>query len=95
MWQTESESRAMPDRQTSMFKAPSADDPQLSEVVRRLVDAYEPLRNIRAKLKTAQQPVTGIRLVDGLGEYSEKGSKYVEQLRSMIRDNDLTSYDTE
>ncbi|MFZ0470705.1 MAG: flagellar biosynthesis protein FlgJ, partial [Thiogranum sp.] len=58
-------------------------------------DVYEPLRNIRAELKTTQQPVTGIRLVDGLGEYSEKGNEYVEELRSMIRDNDLTSFDTE
>jgi len=58
-------------------------------------DAYEPLRNIRAQLKAAQQPVSGIRLVDGLGEYSEKGNEYLEELRSLIRDNDLTSYDTD
>jgi Bax protein len=57
-------------------------------------NAYEPLRNIRAQPKAAQQPVSGIHLVDGLGKYFEKGNEYPEEQRSMIRDNDLTSYDT-
>jgi len=56
--------------------------------------AYKPLREIRAELNAAQTPVTGLVLADGLVVYSEQGEKYVKEIRSMIRNNDLLKYDT-
>jgi len=44
LWQTGSETHAMVERQTTTFKAPSADDPEVTEVVRRLVEVYHPER---------------------------------------------------
>lgn len=56
--------------------------------------AYKPLRDIREKLQATQIPVTGLALTEGLSNYSELGNQYIEELRSMIRFNDLAHYDT-
>ena len=50
---------------------------------------YAPLRKIRAKLRANQQHITGFALADGLIAYSERGSAYVKEIKSMIRQNAL------
>jgi Bax protein len=54
--------------------------------------AYTDLRRIRAQLKKTNQPVTGIALAEGLLHYSERREAYVEELRSMIRYNELSRF---
>ncbi|AXR06640.1 glucosaminidase domain-containing protein [Salinimonas sediminis] len=49
--------------------------------------AYKDLRNIRARLRMNQMPVTGMALAEGLMKYSERGAAYVEELQAMIRFN--------
>ncbi|MFT6897948.1 MAG: Bax protein [Paraglaciecola sp.] len=56
-------------------------------------DAYKPLRIIRQSLREEDTDITGIQLSRGLNKYSERGSKYGEELREMIRFNKLTQYD--
>ena len=55
--------------------------------------AYEPLREIRARLRAADKPITGIELAKGLGKYSQRGDDYINDLRSIIRHNDLMRHD--
>ena len=50
-------------------------------------NAYKELRSIRSNLRAQQQPLTAERLVAGLLRYSERGSKYVEELTHMLRQN--------
>lgn len=50
-------------------------------------DAYRELRHIRASLRRAQLPVTGLALAEGLMNYSERGAAYVNELQNMIRYN--------
>jgi Bax protein len=52
-------------------------------------DSYQKLRNIREKLRDRSAPIDGISLVEGLGEYSERGQAYIRELREMIHQNDL------
>tara|TARA_R110001583_G_scaffold62367_4_gene183497 strand:- start:2825 stop:3610 length:786 start_codon:yes stop_codon:yes gene_type:complete len=54
--------------------------------------AYQSLRNIRAQLRRANQPLTGIALAAGLASYSERGEKYIAELREMIKFNKLSKY---
>lgn len=49
--------------------------------------AYKELRHIRASLRRAQLPVTGLALAEGLMSYSERGAAYVNELQHMIRFN--------
>ncbi|WP_246439095.1 glucosaminidase domain-containing protein [Teredinibacter franksiae] len=51
--------------------------------------AYREVRQIRESLRTQQQPLRGSALVAGLGQYSERGKAYIEELRAMIRANKL------
>lgn len=55
--------------------------------------AYKELRDIRFKLRTSNQPVTGNALAAGLVHYSERGEEYIEELRAMIKFNQLSKYD--
>lgn len=55
-------------------------------------DAYEPLRDIRASLRTRDEAVTGVKLTHGLNRYSERGEEYGKELRSMILYNKLNEY---
>lgn len=55
--------------------------------------AYTELRTIRAALRAKDKPVSGEALAAGLQKYSERGSAYVNELRSMIKQNDLAQYD--
>ena len=38
-------------------------------------------------------PLTGTRLAGGLLSYSERGEAYIEELRAMIRVNNLGQFD--
>ena len=51
--------------------------------------AYEDFRRLRAELRAAGEPLTSLRLADGLVRYSERGQEYVDSLKGMIRVNGL------
>jgi uncharacterized FlgJ-related protein len=51
--------------------------------------AYEDFRRLRADLKAAGKPLTSLVLADGLIRYSERGQKYVDTLKGIIRVNKL------
>ncbi|MFP4129966.1 MAG: glucosaminidase domain-containing protein [Halorhodospira sp.] len=51
--------------------------------------AYESLRSRRAQMREAGEPLEGLALAKGLTAYSERGQAYVEEIRSMIRYNEL------
>lgn len=53
--------------------------------------AYRELRQKRAQLRKQGQPLTGEVLVGELLRYSSRGQVYVEELRELIRYNDLTN----
>lgn len=56
-------------------------------------NAYQPLRQVRATLRANGQPVTGYALAVGLDKYSERGAAYIEELRAMMRHNELAEHD--
>ncbi|XOV81155.1 MAG: glucosaminidase domain-containing protein [Aestuariibacter sp.] len=58
-------------------------------------DAYKRLRLIRENLRENGEDITGITLSSGLNKYSERGAEYGQELRSMIRYNELTLFDEE
>lgn len=49
--------------------------------------AYQDLRMLRAAKRLSGEPLTALKLVEGLGSYSERGDEYIEELQSMIRFN--------
>ncbi|TQV71668.1 hypothetical protein FLL45_21280 [Aliikangiella marina] len=51
--------------------------------------AYRDFRIIRHQLRNNGQKLTGTRLADGLEQYSERRGEYVEELKTMIRHNNL------
>jgi uncharacterized FlgJ-related protein len=51
--------------------------------------AYEDFRKLRAELRAAGEPLSSLRLADGLVRYSERGQEYVDSLKGMIRVNGL------
>jgi Bax protein len=55
--------------------------------------AYKSLRDLRARLRESDKPVTGHALAAGLNRYSERGAEYVSELREMIEYNKLSTYD--
>ena len=54
---------------------------------------YQKLRAIRARLREKGKPVTSVALAAGLNFYSERRQDYISEVRSMIRNNDLTKAD--
>ncbi|WP_278405204.1 glucosaminidase domain-containing protein [Pseudoalteromonas ruthenica] len=54
--------------------------------------AYRELRDIRADLRQAQQPIDAKALTYGLMSYSERGEAYIEELQAMI-DHNRTYFD--
>jgi len=56
-------------------------------------EAYTGLRMKRAELRKNAEPIDGSALVDGLERYSERGQDYIDELRNMIRIDDLTRFD--
>ena len=57
--------------------------------------SYQGLRNTRLDDRAAGDPLSGLALARGLVSYSERGEEYVDEIRSMIRYNNLEFYDTE
>lgn len=55
--------------------------------------AYQTLRDVRLKARSTGDDASGSSLAAGLLDYSERGEEYVEEIRSMIRYNNLTYYD--
>ncbi len=53
--------------------------------------AYAALRAARARQRKVGQPVDGYALAGTLLGYSERGEAYVDQLRGLMRTNDLTA----
>ncbi|TQV87520.1 glucosaminidase domain-containing protein [Aliikangiella coralliicola] len=51
--------------------------------------AYQEFRQLRHRLKSSGQRVTAIRLAPTLERYSERGTEYVEELITMIKQNRL------
>ena len=51
--------------------------------------AYKNLRAKRAQIKLAGGVVSGVALAEELGSYSERKDEYINELVSMIRQNDL------
>jgi Bax protein len=54
--------------------------------------AYNDLWQLRQVLRAKGQPVTGYQLVEALANYSVRGQAYVKNLRSLIKQHDLDSY---
>lgn len=52
-------------------------------------ESYRQFRELRLERRNAGEPITGLSLVRGLGNYSERGSEYVREIASMIRANNL------
>ncbi len=57
--------------------------------------AYRELRQLRAQLRDQDGALTGTALVAGLSRYSGRGNVYIDELRTLIRLNDLESLDTQ
>lgn len=55
--------------------------------------AYEKLRQVRAQLRTDQQPISGPALAKTLDKYSERGQAYIDGLLGMISYNKLEQVD--
>ncbi|HEY9036806.1 MAG TPA: glucosaminidase domain-containing protein [Pseudomonadales bacterium] len=55
--------------------------------------AYTDLRTERMKIRQQKKPLTGIDLAEGLLKYSERGQAYVDELRALIRYNQLQATD--
>ena len=55
--------------------------------------AYKKLRDLRFAARANNTPITGTLLAGGLLAYSERGAAYIEELRTMIRINNLGQFD--
>ncbi|MFZ5724504.1 MAG: glucosaminidase domain-containing protein [Pseudomonadota bacterium] len=51
--------------------------------------AYADLRKRRAAMRAAGWPVSGSALIQALGSYSERGQAYIDDLATLIRENEL------
>lgn len=51
--------------------------------------AYQELRKLRLKLAEQQQPLTALALLPTLGQYSERGDEYLQDLTAIIQQNAL------
>ena len=55
--------------------------------------AYSDLRANRARLRAAENPASGYQLAENLLQYSELREKYVREVQSVIRVNNLARFD--
>ncbi|MEZ9594557.1 glucosaminidase domain-containing protein [Shewanella sp. 10N.261.52.F9] len=56
-------------------------------------NAYKKLRELRAKLRAQNKPITGMELAGTLDKYSERGQAYIDGIRQMISYNKLDQVD--
>ena len=54
-------------------------------------EGYQTFRRERAKQRAASKVLSGTALATYLSQYSERGEAYVEEIRQLIRTNDLES----
>jgi Bax protein len=57
-------------------------------------DAYQNLRDIRAKQRAKLKEPKGVVLAEGLTSYSTRGAEYVSEIQSMITFNKLGRFDS-
>lgn len=57
--------------------------------------AYQGLRDVRLAARNNDKLASGSALAAGLISYSERGEDYVQEIRSMIRYNNLAYFDTD
>lgn len=57
------------------------------------LSAYEDFREQRYDLRTDDKPLTGLALIDTITSYSERGNDYIDTIRTIISQYDLTRYD--
>jgi len=55
--------------------------------------AYQKLRDLRHELRQQQKPLDGQTLAAGLEKYSAKGERYIERIRTLIRQNQWAKLD--
>jgi len=55
--------------------------------------AYQMLRKIRNRQRAKGEKIKGLLLVNALEKYSERGSAYIKDLKSLIRYNKLAQHD--
>ena len=58
-----------------------------------LAPSLEKLRDLRLAAQNNHTPAAGAVLAGGLLSYSERGEAYIEELRTMIRINNLSQFD--
>ena len=51
--------------------------------------SYEELRELRARMRSRNEPLNAFNLAAGLAAYSERGEDYVDEVRSLIVQNEL------
>ena len=51
--------------------------------------SYEELRELRARMRSRNEPLNAMDLAAGLAAYSERGEDYVDEVRSLIVQNEL------
>ena len=51
--------------------------------------SYEGLRELRARMRRRNEPLNAFNLAAGLAAYSERGEDYVDEVRSLIVQNEL------
>jgi Bax protein len=51
--------------------------------------SYEELRELRARMRSRNEPLNAFDLAAGLAAYSERGEDYVDEIRSLIVQNEL------
>lgn len=51
--------------------------------------SYQRMRELRATLRAREAPLCGVRLAEGLENYSARGSRYVREVQILIVQNDL------
>lgn len=56
--------------------------------------AYSKFREIRASLRAENRHLTGKKLAQGLGSYSERGAAYIKDIISMITRNGLEQFNS-
>ncbi|MDG1233440.1 MAG: glucosaminidase domain-containing protein [Pseudomonadales bacterium] len=78
--------------EVSTFKAP-VDSVKNYMLTLNSHPAYTKLRDLRAAARNNHTPVAGAVLAGGLLYYSERGEAYIEELRAMIRINNLSQFD--
>jgi Bax protein len=55
--------------------------------------AYAEVRSRREQTRQRQEPLNSLEMIEGLQQYSARGDKYIDELRSIIEFNQLRKFD--